>query len=139
MVQVESQGEPWAIHVNATADAPAQTYRPASYAEAVHLLTRLWAAGRDVDVGLGQINRRTAQRYGLTLAQLLDPCHNLWATAWHLREKIARYGYSWVAIERYNGSNRRYPWRVFAALQRLRAQAEEGIKGRSWTSSGLWR
>jgi type IV secretion system protein VirB1 len=130
VVQVESQGDPWTIHVNATADYPARTYHPASHAEAVALLTRLWAAGWNVDVGLGQLNSRTARRYGLTPAQLLDPCHNLWATAWHLREKIARYGYSWVAIERYNGNNRRYPWRVFAALQRLRAQVEGGITRR---------
>jgi len=126
IVAVESQGHPWVIHVNAAPRGSGTTYRPTTLQQATTLVTRLWAEERNLDIGLGQINRRTAQRYGLSPVQLLDPCVNLWATAWHLREKIAQHGYSWRAIERYNGINPRYPWRVYAALRAI----SQGARGR---------
>lgn len=74
VVAVESRFEPWAIGVNGS---PAQSLRPASREAAVTLARQLLAQGRNLDLGLGQINHRNLSRLGLTLEEAFEPCRNL--------------------------------------------------------------
>jgi type IV secretion system protein VirB1 len=73
VIQVESQGNPLAIHVNGVA----LEQKPRNAAEAAALARRYIAAGYSVDLGLMQVNSRNLGRLGLTVAALLDPCENL--------------------------------------------------------------
>jgi type IV secretion system protein VirB1 len=77
VIQVESQGNPLAIHVNGVA----LEQKPRNAAEAAALARRYIAAGYSVDLGLMQVNSRNLERLGLTVAALLDPCENLAAGA----------------------------------------------------------
>lgn len=81
-----------------------------------------------VDVGLMQINSRWRDRLRWDLVQR-DPCCNVMAGAWILRQCIARYGSTWDAVACYNtgkglkelrgGARKkavRYVWKVWEAL-----------------------
>lgn len=124
IVLVESGGNPLAINVNQ--NGRGRPLMAPTLAAARTLIERLWRAGANFDIGLGQINIRTALAYGLHPAWLLDPCWNLAVAARHLREKIAQFGYTWTAIERYNGRNPTYPWKIFRQLQALRGEGHPG-------------
>lgn len=78
VAQVESRFEPLAIGVNG--DRP-QSIRPATVAEAVATATRLLAQGRNIDLGLGQINSSNLTWLGLSVEDAFDPCANLAAAA----------------------------------------------------------
>ncbi len=116
VVHVESGGDPLAISVNQNGRGQRQLVR--SVAEASGLVSRLWKQGANFDVGLGQINSVNMERFRIHPVFLLDPCTNLQIAARILREKIDQHGYNWTAIERYNGSNTRYPWKIYEALRR---------------------
>jgi type IV secretion system protein VirB1 len=73
VIQVESQGNPLAIHVNGVA----LEQKPRNAAEAAALARRYIAAGYSVDLGLMQVNSRNLERLGLTVAAMLHPCENL--------------------------------------------------------------
>lgn len=88
-----------------------------SYREAVELVSRLWVQKENFDVGLGQVNSINMERFRVHPISLLDPCTNLTYAAHILRESIDRHGYNWTAVERYNGRNPQYPWKVYGALQ----------------------
>jgi type IV secretion system protein VirB1 len=75
LVQVESGGNPFAIGVV----GGALVRQPASLPEAVATVAALDAAGWNYSVGLGQINKRNFQRYGLSPATAFEPCANLTA------------------------------------------------------------
>ena len=75
IVQQESGGNPLALHDNTTA----QSYRPASLAEAARLARTLIQAGHSVDLGLAQINSGNLPALGLDADQVFDPCSNLHA------------------------------------------------------------
>jgi type IV secretion system protein VirB1 len=77
VIQVESQGNPLAIHVNGVA----LEQKPRNAAEAAALARRYIAAGYSVDLGLMQVNSRNLERLGLTVPAMLDPCENLAAGA----------------------------------------------------------
>jgi hypothetical protein len=62
LIQVESGGNPFAIGVV----GGALVRQPANLPEAVATVAALEAAGWNYSVGLGQINKRNFQRYGLT-------------------------------------------------------------------------
>ena len=73
LIKVESGGNPFAIGVV----GGVLVRQPTNRAEAVATVTALEAAGWNYSVGLGQINRRNFQRYGLSLATAFEPCANL--------------------------------------------------------------
>lgn len=87
VAQVESGLNPLAIGVNGP--APSRP-RARSTEEAVRQAEALIATGRDVDLGLAQINVRNLARLGLTVPDAFDPCRNLQASARVLAEGYQR-------------------------------------------------
>lgn len=87
VAHAESALDPLAIGVN---DGAPVRLRPQTPAEAAGLARDLIAQGRDIDLGLGQINVRNLARLGLTLEAAFDPCQNLAASARILEEGYRR-------------------------------------------------
>lgn len=77
IIRTESGGEPWIIGDN----TDGRVYRFASKAAATSSATALIASGHSLDLGLGQINSHNLPALRLTVAQVLDPCTNLAASA----------------------------------------------------------
>ncbi len=74
VIAVESQGHPYAVHDNTTA----QHYYPATVQQAVHLAGALMASGHRLDLGLMQINYEAWLRpMAFPLERALDPCTNI--------------------------------------------------------------
>lgn len=86
IVQVESRFNPLALGVNG---APRVTVSAATKHEAVARASALIAAGRSVDLGLGQINSRNLSWLGLSVEDAFDPCRNLAAAA-----RVLQAGYA---------------------------------------------
>ncbi|KVC39107.1 BapC protein [Burkholderia pseudomultivorans] len=58
-----------------------------------------------VDYGLMQINSihlPALSRYGIDRDTLMEPCKNVYIAAWHLRQKMNRYGNTWQAVGAYH-------------------------------------
>lgn len=73
VVRHESGGELWALGVNGGKVRP----QPQTAAQAA-AAARIWISrGVTVDLGLAQINSKTAARLGYTVEQVLEPCTNL--------------------------------------------------------------
>ena len=87
VARVESGLNSLAIGVNGPA---VLRYQARTTEDAVRQAEHLIAAGRDVDLGLAQINVRNLQRLGLTVADAFDPCRNLRASARILVEGYQR-------------------------------------------------
>jgi type IV secretion system protein VirB1 len=87
VVQVESRFEPLAIGVNG---APRIVVEPTSVDDAVARAGALIAAGRNVDLGLAQINSKNLSWLGLSLAEAFEPCTNLRAAARILQDGYGR-------------------------------------------------
>lgn len=87
IARTESSLDPLAIGVNGP-NTPRG--RAGSVAEAVSVAASLVKAGRDLDLGLTQINVRNLPRLGLSLAAAFDPCRNLAAGARVLQDGYAR-------------------------------------------------
>lgn len=109
---------PLAISINRNGKGIAQSVK--SDQEARALVTRLWLQNVNFDVGLGQVNTVNMERLRVHPVTLLNPCINLSYSARILRESIDRHGYNWTAVERYNGINPSYPWKVKRILDLLR-------------------
>jgi len=75
LIQVESGGNPFAIGVV----GGALVRQPVNLPEALATVAALESAGWNYSVGLGQINKRNFERYGLSPATAFDPCANLTA------------------------------------------------------------
>ncbi len=82
-------------------------------------------SNQSIDVGIGQINSihfEELASYGIQPWHLLDACIGTYAAAWHLKNKLFRYGNTWEAIARYHSStaslNRRYQFLVYSQLVR---------------------
>ena len=73
LIQVESRGNPFAIGVV----GGALVRQPGNLPEAVATVAALEAAGWNYSVGLGQINKRNFQRFGLSPKTAFEPCANL--------------------------------------------------------------
>lgn len=87
VVQVESRFEPLAIGVNG---AKRVLVEPTSVDDAVAKAAALIKAGRNIDVGLAQINSKNLSWLGLSLAEAFEPCTNLKAAARILRDGYGR-------------------------------------------------
>jgi type IV secretion system protein VirB1 len=74
IVRVESAGHPLRIGVN----GPRRAFLdPATPDEAVRLASGLIAAGKNIDLGLAQINARNLAWLGLSVEEAFEPCRNL--------------------------------------------------------------
>jgi type IV secretion system protein VirB1 len=87
VVQVESRFEPLAIGVNG---APRVVVAPTSVDDAVAKAGALIAAGRNIDLGLAQINSKNLSWLGLSLVEVFEPCTNLRAAARVLQDGYGR-------------------------------------------------
>jgi type IV secretion system protein VirB1 len=87
VVQVESRFEPLAIAVNG---APRIAVEPTSVNDAVAKAAALIKAGRNIDLGLAQINSKNLSWLGLSLADVFEPCTNLRAAARILQDAYGR-------------------------------------------------
>jgi len=87
IARAESALDPLAIGVNGP---KAPRGRATSTAEAVSVASSLLKAGRDLDLGLTQINVRNLPRLGLSLEAAFDPCRSLAAGARVLQDGYAR-------------------------------------------------
>jgi len=87
VVQVESRFEPLAIGVNG---APRVAVTPTSVDDAVAKADALIKAGRNIDLGLAQINSKNLSWLGLSLAEVFEPCTNLRAAARILQDAYGR-------------------------------------------------
>lgn len=86
LIQVESGGNPFAIGVVGAA----LQRQPANLPEALATVASLEAAGWNYSVGLGQINKRNFERYGLSATTAFEPCANLSAMQGILGECFSR-------------------------------------------------
>ncbi|HEX7929837.1 MAG TPA: lytic transglycosylase domain-containing protein, partial [Sphingomicrobium sp.] len=87
VARAESALDPFAIGVNGPA---VRRGRARSTAEALTMARCLLHAGRDIDLGLAQINVRNLSRLGLSLEAAFDPCRNIAAGARVLRDGYER-------------------------------------------------
>jgi type IV secretion system protein VirB1 len=87
VVQVESRFEPLAIGVNG---APRIAVEPISVDDAVAKAAALIKAGRNIDLGLAQINSKNLSWLGLSLREVFEPCANLRAAARVLQDGYGR-------------------------------------------------
>ncbi len=84
---MESGLNPLAIGVNGV---DGQQLHPRTEAEAISTATRLISIGRNVDLGLAQINSGNLRKLGLTVADAFNPCRNLAAGARVLKTNFDR-------------------------------------------------
>ncbi len=74
------------------------------------------------DLGIMQINSSWLVRLnhmGITERSLYQPCQNIMVGAWILAQNINTYGFNWIAIQRYNGSDTQLKY-----AQKVRQQLE---------------
>lgn len=65
-------------------------------------------ANGSTDYGLMQINSvhlPTLSQYGISTNTLMEPCKNVYIAAWHLRQKMNKYGNTWRAVGAYHSEN----------------------------------
>lgn len=74
IIQVESGGNPLALHVNGADQQPPPARDPA---EAARVAETYVDMGYSVDVGLMQVNTRNLAATGHSIEQALDPCTNI--------------------------------------------------------------
>ena len=72
IIEIESRGDPLAIHDNDTG----KSYKPPSREGAVRIASQLLKQGHSLDLGLMQINSFHLKP-GIDLTQLFDPCFNI--------------------------------------------------------------
>ena len=133
IIQVESGGNPWALHVGI---GKGHAFYPRSAAEARRLLAVSLALTDNVDIGLMQLNWRTwrqaVRALGLDAYDLLDAQTNMKMGCHILAETLSGRGSFEARLGRYHSRRpergRWYARRVMAAAR----EAEGG--GRVWTS-----
>jgi soluble lytic murein transglycosylase-like protein len=62
-------------------------------------------ANGSTDYGVMQINSvhlPVLARYGISRGTLMEPCKNVYIAAWHLRQKMNKYGNTWAAVGAYH-------------------------------------
>lgn len=78
VVQVESRFDTLAIGINRGGALPS---KPRTQSAAARTARDLLASGKNIDLGLGQINSANLTWLGLTVEDAFDPCRNLAAAA----------------------------------------------------------
>lgn len=78
-----------------------------------------------VDYGVMQINSihlPTLAQYGISSSTLMQPCKNVYIAAWHLRQKMNKYGNTWAAVGAYHSETPamrdRYAQQIAAILRK---------------------
>ncbi len=112
IAKTESNENPYAINVNG------KSIFPKTYDEASRWVNYLWAyrGYYKFDLGYMQISHRNIEAYNINPLDLLDPCYNLSWGGYILKNSFNKHGYNWKGIERYNGVNPKYPWKVYKSL-----------------------
>jgi soluble lytic murein transglycosylase-like protein len=62
-------------------------------------------ANGSTDYGVMQINSvhlPVLAQYGISSSTLMEPCKNVYIAAWHLRQKMNKYGNTWEAVGAYH-------------------------------------
>lgn len=62
-------------------------------------------ANGSIDYGLMQINSvhlTQLAQYGISTTTLMQPCKSVYIAAWHLRQKMNKYGNTWQAVGAYH-------------------------------------
>lgn len=62
-------------------------------------------ANGSTDYGVMQINSvhlPVLSQYGISSDTLMEPCKNVYIAAWHLRQKMNKYGNTWQAVGAYH-------------------------------------
>jgi soluble lytic murein transglycosylase-like protein len=62
-------------------------------------------ANGSTDYGVMQINSvhlPVLAQYGISQGTLMEPCKNVYIAAWHLRQKMNKYGNTWAAVGAYH-------------------------------------
>lgn len=66
-------------------------------------------------------------RYGISKAMLMEACTNISVAAWHLRQKINKYGNTWTAVGAYHSEARKerdqYAMKIASLVARWSASA----------------
>jgi len=115
--KVESDFEPYCININSNGRSiGSRCYN--DYQSAYYVAQRLFNSGYNIDIGLMQINSENIKDHHWNLANVLNPCLNVFYGAYILRKDINRYGYNWTAIWHYNGAPS-YAHKVYEALLSL--------------------
>jgi soluble lytic murein transglycosylase-like protein len=128
IIQTESKGNPYAVHVGGKA------HYPETREEALQLIAAAVQHGENFDLGLMQINSWWIDKYAIPAESLLDPAINRqWGTA-ILADEIARYGLNWKAVGKYHSPDmergRLYAWKVYWRYAgRLKERANGGQAG----------
>lgn len=87
IVKTESGFNPFAIGVNY---GGGKVKQPTTLEDAIQKAEQLIAQGKNIDMGLGQINSANLPRLKLSVRQVFDPCTNLKAAAAILKEGYLR-------------------------------------------------
>jgi soluble lytic murein transglycosylase-like protein len=81
-------------------------------------------ANGSTDYGVMQINSihlSTLSQYGISRSTLMEPCKNVYIAAWHLRQKMNKYGNTWAAVGAYHSETpslrNRYAQQIADILQ----------------------
>src|SRR5215469_2364709 len=65
-------------------------------------------ANGSIDYGVMQINSvhlPVLSQYGISQSTLMEPCKNVYIAAWHLRQKMNKYGNTWAAVGAYHSES----------------------------------
>ncbi len=82
-----------------------------------------------IDYGLMQINSihlSRLSRYGISSNTLMQPCASVYIAAWHLRQKMNKFGNTWQAVGAYHSETPvhrdRYARQIVSILNRWKNQ-----------------
>jgi soluble lytic murein transglycosylase-like protein len=85
-----------------------------------------------IDYGLMQINSihlSRLSRYGISRSTLMQPCASVYIAAWHLRQKMNKYGNTWHAVGAYHSETPvhrdKYANQIVAILNRWKSQTSK--------------
>ena len=86
IIEVESGSNEAALNIN----SPAVVVKAKSKKEAIKIAKHLVGRGGNVDLGLMQINSSNLRRYGLSIEDAFEPCHNIRVGSLILKEHYRR-------------------------------------------------
>jgi soluble lytic murein transglycosylase-like protein len=73
---------------------------------------------------INSIHLSRLAQYGITKDTLMQPCKNVYIAAWHLRQKMNKYGNTWAAIGAYHSETPplrdKYAHQIAAILSKWR-------------------